>query len=185
MRAANFFLLFVIQAGMAAAAPPPLEVDIQASAIEVAVATTIDSFVGRLEKFDAVIDPGPPGGLPAGAKVNFNFASLKTGNLDRDAAMLKWLEFDSHPGGTFLLRQWRQDGATNVALGDLTIHGAARAVEIPVSVHAEGGLVEISGRVEFDYRDFHLPKIRKALILTVHPVLRVSFHLVGKLPPAK
>jgi hypothetical protein len=31
-----------------------------------------------------------------------------------------------------------------------------------------------------DYRDFQLPVIRKALVLTVDPYLTVKFQLVGK-----
>jgi hypothetical protein len=51
----------------------------------------------------------------------------------------------------------------------------------PVSFLIEGPLYAIDGEVMLDYRDFGLPIIRKFLILTVDPRLRVRFHLQGHL----
>ena len=162
-----------------------LELDPQQSKVEVVVSATMDSFVGHLQKYDAQVECEPQVVLPSKAEVSFDFTDLKTGNKDRDAAMLKWLDYTANPKVTFHLDTWKQAGMTNIAVGQLTIHGVTKAVESPVVVKEEGRAWDINGTTEFDYRDFNLPKIRKALVLTVDPHLKVAFHLVGKLADAK
>lgn len=158
-----------------------LQIDRQQSKIEVAVSSTIDSFMGHLEKYQASVECAPTEALPPRAEVSFNFADLKTGNTDRDAAMLKWLQYDAHPGAAFHLTGWSQSGTTNIATGQLTIHGVTIAVQMPTVVTHNGTTWDISGQTTFDYRDFKLSKIRKLVVLTVDPQLTVKFHLSGKL----
>jgi polyisoprenoid-binding protein YceI len=183
MKQLNRLLLIAILAGAAAAAvAAPVEIDYQQSKIDVAVTATIDSFVGHLNKYEASVDPGSSTNQPAQAKVTFNFSDLKTGNTDRDAEMLKWLEYSTTPTASFALTGWKQSGTTNLATGELTIHGVKKAIEMPVTVKDTAGNWDIAGTADFDYRDFNLPKIRKMLVLVVDPHLKVSFHLVGKQP---
>ena len=63
-----------------------LEIDPQQSKIEVVVSSTIDSFVGHLEKYRALVRCDSKAVLPAETDVSFDFTDLKTGNPDRDAA---------------------------------------------------------------------------------------------------
>lgn len=162
----------------------PLEVDYQHSKINVDVHATIDSFVGQLDKYTATVDCEPATNLPVKAAVSFDFKDLKTGKPDRDVEMLKWLDYGSNPTATFTLDGWKQDGTTNLALGDLTIHGVKKAIQMPVTIQHADGNWDITGEAAFDYRDFNLPKIRKMLMLVVDPHLKVTFHLVGKTPAA-
>jgi len=53
-------------------------------------------------------------------------------------------------------------------------------VAIPVVAGQTNGVWVVDGEALLDYRDFGLPKIRKALVLTVNPLLRVRFHVVAK-----
>jgi polyisoprenoid-binding protein YceI len=186
MKTFNFFLLL---AGFMALDLPAraasLAVDPRQSSVEVAVSCSMDSFVGHLEKFQATVESDPPAALPAKADVSFDFADLKTGNKDRDAAMLKWLDYSTHPAASFHLTGWNQAGTTNVGLGTLTLHGVAVAVKLPVVITQEDTVWHISGQARIDYRDFKLPKIRKALVLTVDPIMTVKFHLVGKIAAPK
>jgi polyisoprenoid-binding protein YceI len=175
-------LLFVMAAGAANASPATLQIDPQLSSIQVLVTSTADSFVAELKKFDAQIQWTQPGKLPSQATVRFDFADLKTGNAQRDEAMLKWLDYSTHPAGQFQLTGWQQDGNTNLALGTLALHGVERTVASPIRITQTGPLWQLDGTAAFDYRQFELPKIRKALVLTVHPRLKVIYHLAGKLP---
>ncbi len=183
MRVFNVLLLsamLVVTAGPVMAVP--LKLDYNQSRINVAVSATIDSFVGRLQKYQATIDCSSGHRLPGKAKVAFDFADLKTGNPDRDAAMRQWLGYDANPTASFVLTGWKQNGTTNLALGDLTIHGVQKAITMPVTVINTGNRWDISGEADLDYRDFNLPIIHKMLVLTVHPNLKVTFHLAGRLP---
>jgi polyisoprenoid-binding protein YceI len=182
MKKLNALLTTAIFTGVAAiAGAAPLEIDYKQSKIDVAVTATIDSFVGHLDKYNASVDCGATN-LPTQAKVTFNFGDLKTGKTDRDAEMLKWLEYTTTPTATFTLTGWKQSGTTNLALGELTIHGVKKNIEMPVAVKDTAGNWDIAGTADFDYRDFNLPKIRKMLMLVVDPHLTVTFHLVGKQP---
>lgn len=170
--------------GVGVSTAAPLEVDYQHSKINVDVHATIDSFVGHLDQYTATIDCQPSTNLPVKAAVSFDFKDLKTGKTDRDAEMLKWLDYSNNPTATFTLDGWKQEGTTNLALGDLTIHGVKKAVQMPVTIQHNGAEWDITGETDFDYRDFDLPKIRKMLVLVVDPHLKVTFHLVGKTPAA-
>jgi polyisoprenoid-binding protein YceI len=185
----KYVKLVLMSAGMAARSidsnGAPLEIDTQHSKIEVAVSSTVDSFTGRLEKYEASVDCEPAQALPAKADLSFDFSDLKTGNASRDAAMLKWLAYEANPKASFQLTGWSVSGATNIASGRLTLHGVTVEVRMPTVVTHHGAAWEISGRTTFDYRDFKLTKIRKALLLTVDPSLTVKFHLEGSLAGAK
>ncbi len=186
MKQVHLLLLSATFIGIAArAGAAPLQIDYTQSKIDVAVTATIDSFVGHLEKYQATIDCDAATNLPPKAGVTFDFSDLKTGNKDRDAEMLKWLEYPNSPKATFTLTGWQQSGATNLAVGDLTIHGVKKSIQMPVVAKDLNGDWDISGEADFDYRDFNLPKIRKLLMLVVDPHLKVMFHLVGKVPAAK
>jgi polyisoprenoid-binding protein YceI len=179
-----FEVLFVAM-GCAAATSPmraaPLEIDPRQSKIEVAVSCTMDSFVGHLERFQSTIEWDPSAPLPAKADVSFDFGDLKTGNNDRDLAMLKWLRYETYPTASFHLTTWTQTGGTNIAQGQLIIHGVTTVVQIPVALTRDQTARGIFGEVVIDCRDFKLPRIRKALLLTVNPKLRVKFQLIGRM----
>ena len=186
MKPCNVLLLSAAFAGFAATVgAAPLEVDYKQSKIDVAVSATIDSFVGHLDRYEAAVDCEAATNLPTKAAVSFNFSDLKTGNTDRDAEMLKWLEYTANPKATFILNDWRQSGTTNLAVGELTIHGVTKVIQMPVVAKNTNGVWDISGEANFDYRDFNLPKIRKMLMLVVNPHLKVTFHLIGNAPAAK
>ena len=180
-----YLLLTAFEVIAIAAGAKPIEIDPQQSKVEVAVSCTMDSFVGKLEKYQANVDCDPAAALPAKADVSFDFADLKTGKTDRDAAMLKWLQYDTNRTASFHLTSWQQAGTTNIAVGELTIHGVSLTVQMPVLVKRDDVAWDISGQATFDYVDFKLPKIRKALFLTVDPKLQVKFHLVGKIAVVK
>lgn len=158
-----------------------LSLDSQQSKIQVAVSATIDSFVAHLAKYQVSIDCATNSELPDKAEVSFDFKDLKTGNPNRDQAMLKWLDHSATPSCNFVLTGWKTVGATNFAAGTITIHGIKKKVEMPVSVERSGNHCDISGTANLNYQDFNLPIVRKMLLLTVDPHLNVSFHLVGTL----
>ena len=180
----KYLIILLLATGLGgwplAAGAGTLEIEPQKSKIEVAVHSTIDSFVAHLDKYQANVDCDPAVPLPADADLSFDFADLKTGNPDRDTAMLKWLAYDANPMGIFHLTGWSQSGTTNIAFGQLTIHGVSVAVQMPATVTHDGTTWDISGQATFDYRDFKLSKIRKLFVLTVDPRLTVTFRLSGQ-----
>ena len=161
-----------------------LVIDPDHSSIEVLVHATFDSFLGRLKRFQTDIAIDPIRARTQRAVVTFAFADLKTGRPGRDRDMLEWSENNQYPTVEFRMDAVEQTpGASTQARGNLKIHGVEHATTFPVSFLIDGALYAIDGEVMLDYRDFGLPVIRKFVVLTVDPRLRVRFHLQGRLAP--
>lgn len=159
-----------------------LVLDQERSAIEVEVRGTLGIFTGRLQQFAAVVVVDPAGLTVEQAQVDFKFADLRTGRARRDRDMLEWENHAEHPAVRFRLERLETmpDGPVR-ARGRLAMHGVEHSVMFPVTFLAEGAVCSIDGEVDLDYRDYGLPVIRKYLLLTVDPRLRVRFHLQGRL----
>jgi polyisoprenoid-binding protein YceI len=174
-------LLFFPIAGFAAG-PGVLKVDRSRSFVEVDVKAT-RNFTARLDQYDAAI------GFDAASKLKtaaftFQFVDLKSGDGKRDADMIEWLGGGSPEGkfdlGTLALTPDGQGQAS----GRLSFHGAIERVEIPINVVRSGDDFTITGATTIDYRNWNLKVIRKALVLTVKPDVKVRFKLSGKIVDA-
>lgn len=162
-----------------------LKIDKARSFIDVDVKATVDSFVGRLEGYDAVI-PLDPAGRIRTARIAFKFTDLKTGKTDRDAKMIEWLGGGVPEGkfdlGTLALAP---DGQ-GVANGNLTFHGVTQRIEFPVLITKTDDATTITGEATLDYRNWNLKIIRLAMLLKVDPMVKVKFKLIGSpavMPP--
>ena len=167
-------------AGFSALAEP-LQIDYAQSRIEVAVNTTVSPFVGKLERYQAAVECEPNSPMPTKADISFDFKDLKTGIKGRDAHMLKWLQYSVNPRASFHLRSWKTEQPNAIAVGELTIHGMKREIQVPVKVKRDQHHYDIDGAVGLDYRDFGLRQIRRVGLLSVNPHLKVMFHLSGNL----
>lgn len=177
--------LLIVGALPAGAATQPLAVDRAHSQIEVAVHATVDSFVAKLENYEARIEVDPASARITGATLRFQFADLKTGKARRDREMHEWQETPAHPDGEFTLTELTPaaDGRFT-ARGTLRLHGLVKELSFPVSVTTDHTLFAVDGSPALDTRDFGLPVIRKFALLKVDPVVTVRFHLQASLPAA-
>ena len=157
-----------------------LEIDHQKSKIEVEAKSTLHDFSGTLEKYELSIAFDPKTNAPTRADLTFDFKDLNTGDKGRDSDMLKWLAYPASPKASFHLTGWKQEGSQFIARGELSIHGVKQEITMPVNIEKVDDTYHIRGVARLDYRDFQLPMIRKALVLTVDPHLTVTFQLVGK-----
>lgn len=178
--------LLTLSAGLAlaaVAADTPLKIDRARSFVDVEVKATVDSFTGRLEKYQAAITADSATKRIKAAKFEFRFADLKTGKPDRDAKMLAWLGSPEAAGvfdlGVLALTPDGQGQAN----GRLTFHGVSERIEFPVTVVRDGLGYTIKGEAEIDHRNWGLKVIRMMGLLKVDPVVRVKFQVVGELPP--
>lgn len=155
-----------------------LKIDKARSFIDVDVKVTVDSFVGRLEGYEAVIPPDAAGKIRT-ARIAFRFTDLKTGKTDRDTEMLAWLG-GGVPEGRFDLGilALAPDGQ-GVANGNLTFHGVTQRVEFPVQVTRTDEATTITGAATLDYRTWNLKIIRRLLAVKVDPIVKVKFKLIG------
>jgi polyisoprenoid-binding protein YceI len=157
------------------------EVDRSESHVDVAVESTLDSFVAHLENFDVAIALDPESGQVETTSFRANLSEIKTGIADRDHNMSVWLQTNEFPQVVFELRA--VDRGSNGALtarGRLQLHGQLHDIHFPVTITVGRGSVTIDGTATLDTQDFGLPIIR-FWVLKVDPVVRVHFHLQGSL----
>jgi len=170
--------LAVLSPAFVVAAPAPLVIDPTQSRVEVVVQATVDSFVGKLDAYQA--DITVDAGRVTAATFNFSFADVHTGKTDRDDAMDAWEDTKLHPKGAFVLRSLEPVGGGRFnAHGTLTLHDVAIELTFPVSVTNDQKLYSIDGEAPLDTRTFDLPIIRKFGFLKVDPLVKVRFHLQG------
>lgn len=181
------FCLALLAGGLpvfAPAAERELTVDFTQSRVEIVVKATVDSFVGRLVRYDPRITLENDDRVK-GARVSFRFRDVETGKRGRDEAMHAWQQTDTYPDGDFVLTSLENpEGSVFMAAGRLTFHGVTREVRFPVSISREAGRYAIAGDAPVDTREFGLPVVRKLGLLKVDPIVHVRFHLQGFVAPA-
>ena len=85
------------------------------------------------------------------------------------------LETGTYPTATFTLTQPIElgsepaEGATvdATAVGDMTIHGTAKSVEIPVQAKLENGVVTVVGSLPVLFSDYGMEKPQAMIVLSV------------------
>lgn len=161
----------------APAAERPLKIDRSRSFVEADVDAT-KNFTARLDAYDAAVTVDDAGRI-RGAVFTFKFTDLKSGNDSRDADMIKWLGGGA-PEGRFELGNLAlaPDGQGQ-ASGRLIFHGVTERIEFPVNVSRADGAHTITGETTIDYRNWKLKVIRKALLFTVAPEVKIRFKLTG------
>jgi polyisoprenoid-binding protein YceI len=180
-------LLLALPLALFAAPDRVLKFDPAKSYVDVDVKVTIGDFTARLENYEVKATVDDKRRIKT-TSLAFNFADLKTGDPERDAAMIKWLG-GGNPTGRFEagIIALTPDGQGRVT-GRLTINGKTDLLEFPVNVVPVNGAFELTGEATVDYRHFGLKTIRKAGLMKVDPNVKVRFKFTGvpvePVPPA-
>jgi polyisoprenoid-binding protein YceI len=157
-----------------------LIVDNYRSTIEFSVQATAHKINGHVISFSSGIQFAPNGDFPQSAEIRFEVADLTTEHEERDQEMLDWLESEKFPEVHFEMVDVAGTGNTRIVEGSLTLHGVTRGVSVPVTVTIQGNVTTITGETEIETRNFRLPKIRRALVISVSPSVLIEFSLEGK-----
>lgn len=156
-------------------------VDRAESHVDIAVKSTLDSFVARLADFDVAITLDPEDGRIESAAFHAALSAVKTGLAGRDHNMSVWLQTNEFPQVVFELRAVdRSPNGVFTARGRFRLHGQMHDIRFPVTVTVNRGLAAIDGTATLDTQEYGLPIIR-FWVLTVDPVVQVHFHLQGSL----
>jgi polyisoprenoid-binding protein YceI len=162
----------------ALAAERPLKVDRERSFVDVDVSVTVGSFTAHLDAYEARVAVDDSGKVKSGV-FTFKFADLKTGNPDRDEAMIKWLGGGA-PEARYEMGNLAMtpDGQGQVS-GRLTMHGSVQLVEFPVMITRADGVYTITAETTLDYRNWDLKVLRKEMLFKVDPEVKVRLKFVG------
>jgi polyisoprenoid-binding protein YceI len=177
-----FFLVLGLLPCAVSATLQPLVIDQTQSRVEIAVKSTVGSFVGKLANYVTVIAVDSEKQSIERVIVEFHFNDIQTGNATRDKDMLDWEQAAKFPDGRFTLTALEMAaGGQCRARGMLTLHGQSQGIVFPVAISKDHSLYSIDGDAQLDTRDFGLPILRSFWVFTVDPVVHVRFHLKGHL----
>ena len=175
-------LIWLVLTSFAVANSSPVFLDLTQAGVEIAVKATIGSFVAQIQDYDVSVTVAPQTGKVKAAVFRFNFASVRTGNANRDRDMNEWQQTDRFPDVVFTLTAPEPASAgRSVAHGRLRFHGLERPISFPISITDDKQIMIMEGDAAIDTRDYGLPVIRRYFILTVDPILHLHFHLQVKL----
>ena len=172
--------IILLLAAQPEGAADELVIDDYQSSIGFSVHATGHKVKGHVISFSSQIRFAPRDGFPKSAEIHFDVTNLTTEHDERDREMLKWLESDKFPEVRFKMVDVAGTGNTRFVEGSLTLHGVTRGVGIPVTVTTQENITTIVGETEIDTLNFRLPKIRRALIMSVSPTVSIEFKLVGR-----
>ncbi len=177
-------VLFFSVALLARAEDAVVVIDKAASRVNVDVKATVDSFVGQLKDYEAVIKVDPASGAVTACLFKFRMLDVKTGKEKRDRKMNEWQETQKFPDCVFEMDHLEPgEGKLQTAKGSFTFHGVSQSLNVPVTVTREGKRYQFDGEVIIDTQAFGLPIIRMIGVLKVDPKVKVAFHLEGTVKP--
>ena len=171
--------LLALAIGSVALRSAPLRIDQERSRLWAEVKATGHSFEAEVTEFSADIEVAADGSIDA-ARVTFAPGAIKTGNDRRDREMREWLESETYPEIEFKLREVRREGERSVGVGELTLHGVTKELELPFVLEMKGEQATLSGSATLNTTDFGLEVI-SMLFFKVKPELSIEFTLVGEL----
>jgi polyisoprenoid-binding protein YceI len=105
-----------------------------------------------------------------------DLSTLQSDNNMRDGQLRRQaLETGTFPVGTFVLTEPIElasspaDGAVIAvtAVGDLTIHGQTRSVELPLEARVSGDVVTVTGSTEIGFADYGIAQPQSFMVLSI------------------
>jgi polyisoprenoid-binding protein YceI len=188
---------FAPTAPAAAEQPAAFHYRLQAKSSQLAweLPATLHTVHGRAPGLSGTIDAvaGPNGEWTVHARIVVEAAAMVTGNEKRDRNMReKVLETDRFPEIVFEARRVRADLSrfrvgerfTVEASGDLTVHGRALPIQLPVDVSVSADRVTLQGSFPLAWKSYGLNDPSFGVV-TVREPMRVVFRLEAVEAPAR
>ena len=119
--------------------------------------------------------------------ITADLTSLQSDESNRDRQLQRQgLETSTFPTATFTLTQPIELDAIPAegevievtATGDLTLHGVANSVEIPLQARLEGGVISVAGSLPIQFADYSIQQPQGMIVLSVedHGILELQVH---------
>ncbi len=155
------------------------KVDMDNSSVETLAKATGHSMEVYIPKFSANITTNGTYSLES---VHFEFAvaDLTTEHQKRDKKMRKWLNTAGDSTISYEQTSTRTEGDQTISVGELTMHGVSKEIEIPFIFSVEGTSATIDGEITINHLNWDLEIIRM-FFMTVNPELTIAIHLEGTL----
>jgi len=120
-------------------------------------------------------------------EITANLTSLQSDDPQRDGQLSRQgIQTSEFPTATFKLDQPIDLGhlpaegqtVTATAIGDLTLHGVTKTVQIPLSATLAAGIVTVTGSLDIQFADYAIepPNSFKVLSIDDHGVMELQLH---------
>jgi polyisoprenoid-binding protein YceI len=141
--------------------------------------------VGRTQQVDGSLTYN--GDEVTDVEVTADVSTLQSDKSQRDNALkMQALQTATYPTATFVLKtpieidQVPTDGTamTQTVLGDLTLHGVTREVELDVEGALQGNLLVVVGSTQIQFADYRISSPKAAAVLAVDDYGVMEFQLL-------
>jgi polyisoprenoid-binding protein YceI len=158
---ARFFAVAILVLPLAPRANgEPFVMDRSESHVDIAIKSTLDSFVAHLEDFDVAITLDPENERVESTAFHADLSAVKTGLAARDHNMSVWLQTNEFPQIVFELKAVdRSPNGALTARGRFKLHGQMHDIRFPLTVTVNGRLATIDGTATLDTQEYGLPII--------------------------
>jgi polyisoprenoid-binding protein YceI len=120
-------------------------------------------------------------------EVNANLQTLKSDDGRRDGQLQRQaIQTSQFPEATFKLMAPVELGTlptdgqtiTATATGELTLHGVARTVEVPIEARLSGDVVTVAGSIAIQFADYGIERPTSFVVLSIedHGVMEFQLH---------
>lgn len=176
-------LALLAAASVVRANEKPVTIDQSHSHIVFNVKVPMNAFKAELTDYHLDVLADADNGKIVSAQFSFKFAGIKTGDPRCDREMIVWENEDQFPQVLFTLVSLDPLSTTKYqAHGQLVFHGVKKDIDFPVTVTVAASndqAYTIDGDYALDTREFNLPVARRYFVLSVDPIVNVTFHLQG------
>jgi polyisoprenoid-binding protein YceI len=137
MKPGHALALFLLLPALAFAEPVVYRVDADHSGVNFSIRHFVSNVSGRFRDFDGVIKYDRENPAASSVELKVKAASIDTANNDRDEDLRskKFFDVQTFPTLTFTSTKVVAKDASNLEVtGNLTMHGVARQITLPVTV---------------------------------------------------
>lgn len=141
------------------------------------------AFSGAFSRWDAAISFDPANLAGSSVLVKIDTASAKTGDGDRDAALLlpDWFATAKFAQATFVSKTFKSlGGGRYEAAGTLTLRGVSRPLSVPFSLKIDGDRARMMGSAVINRRVFGVGQGQFAPAETIPLDVKVGISIVAK-----
>ena len=139
--------------------------------------------VGRTDGVDGTVTID--GTSVTEVSVTVDMASVQTDSNSRDGQFRRALDVDTFPTATFTLTEPIDLGTVPAdgesisvtAVGDLTIHGVSRSVEVTLDAQLDGSRLTVVGQAPVVFSDFDVDKPQAQIVLSLDDDGLIEFQL--------
>jgi polyisoprenoid-binding protein YceI len=167
--------LVVLQPTTAAAQPPNVDFSVSGTSTVRSWTCTVKGVLKVTPGTGAPSLPGMASGVQA-ATLTVPVKAFKCPNDEMTQHLMEAMKPEQHAEITYRLERYAVTGGQAEATGSITINGVTAPLNLPLTVEASGGGLQVAGNTRIDMTKFRVdPPVVMMGLLKVGPQIRIEF----------